>query len=153
MRVGRRPPGRCPRSFLRLHDTIAAMIVAPIAGRSPELWEGTRGCSRLMVYGAAGVAPPPLPPQQGAQGSEDEEGMDEPPEVRDFLQELGEGGGRGSGGEDASSGALPTVWLPIIPGTVAPYLERVEDCAKTLWDTLSSSHRAMPESFSGVSCF
>lgn len=60
------------------------------------------------MCGASGVAPPALPPQQAA-GSEDEEGMDEPPEVRDFLQELGEGGGRPAGGDDAASGVLPTV--------------------------------------------
>ncbi len=58
---------------------------------------------------STGVAPPrALPPQQGGP-SEDEEGMDEPPEVREFLQELGEGGGRGTGGDAAASGTLPTV--------------------------------------------
>lgn len=56
-----------------------------------------------------GVSPPALPPQQAA-ASEDEEGMEEPPEVREFLQELGESGGRGA---DGTSGGLPMVVLTL----------------------------------------
>ena len=42
------------------------------------------------------VSPPALPPAAASAArpgeEEDEEGMDEPPEVKQFLQELGEGG-------------------------------------------------------------
>lgn len=54
------------------------------------------------------MGPQAQPPQQAA-GSEDEEGMDEPPEVREFMQELGNDGGRGAAGADAAAGPLPMV--------------------------------------------
>ncbi|KAK9905595.1 hypothetical protein WJX75_002710 [Coccomyxa subellipsoidea] len=78
-----------------------------VMGRRKSERKEVRQLCELVAARLAGVAPPALPPQQAA-GSEDEEGMDEPPEVRDFLQELGEGGGRPARGDDAASGVLPT---------------------------------------------
>lgn len=59
----------------------------------------------------AGIAPghaaPPGAASSAAPADEDEEGMDEPPEVKQFMQELGEsgGGGRGAGAGAPEAGA------------------------------------------------
>ena len=66
-----------------------------------------------MPLGSAGIAPghaaPPGAASSAAPADEDEEGLDEPPEVKQFMQELGEGGG---GGRGAGAGA-PEAGAPI----------------------------------------
>ena len=66
-----------------------------------------------MPLGSAGIAPghaaPPGAASAAAPGDEDEEGLDEPPEVKQFMQELGEGGGSGRGaGAGAPEERAPT---------------------------------------------
>lgn len=57
-----------------------------------------RGIWGVGVRGAGPSAGPPASAAVGPPGDEDEEGMDEPPEVRQFMQELGAGGGSGANG-------------------------------------------------------
>ncbi len=65
------------------------------------------------------IAPPALPPASASASAarpgeeEDEEGMDEPPEVKAFLQELGEGG------RAAQEPGLPNDGLPASGATLS----------------------------------
>ena len=77
-----------------------------------------KACLTLPL-GAAGIGPghaaPPGAASSAAHADEDEEGMDEPPEVKQFMQELGEGGGgRGSAGAGAPEEGTPT-GVPLHP--------------------------------------
>lgn len=82
--------------------------MTPGTGLTTQTW---RCCTGVR----AGSAPPPATASAARPGEEeDEEGMDEPPEVKQFLQELGEGGratpepGLPEDGLPASGASLPS---------------------------------------------
>ena len=76
-----------------------------------------KACLTLPA-GHAGIAPghaaPPGAASAAAPADEDEEDTDEPPEVKQFMQELGEGGGgRGSAGAGVPEEGAPTGAPPL----------------------------------------
>ncbi|CAL8472166.1 g11708 [Coccomyxa elongata] len=139
-------------SYDQLHTTwsaIRSMHNRWIMRRRKSERREVRQLCELVAARLAGVGPQAQPPQQAA-GSEDEEGMDEPPEVREFLQELGNDGGRGAAGADAAAGPLPTgpggVLVSAAVGALSLGSRAVEwtcDAADTLYSKTPVGHKML----------
>ena len=96
--------------------------------RQAALLAPGKACLTLPL-GDAGIAPghaaAPGAASAAAPGDEDEEGLDEPPEVKQFMQELGEGGGGGRGAgagvpEEGSPTGAPHPARSVVIGPLQP---------------------------------